>query len=618
MELFDLLVFLKLQGKAISARDVCLIAHYATLGGLIGEATKLARKPGLQSGKYNHHFKQCTLQDAELDDAIELKLPGYNKWSDDSVELKIPAFPFSVLLRAEIDSFGVDDFASDLSNFINADEWGSVYRNNPVVLAHPGELVHPYGLFVDGVPFQKRDGLIGFSIHSLVSQARHYILVLRKSELCHCGCLGWCTFYAVWQWFAIQVNELADTTNAHFHSLLLRLSGDWLEFVHTYGLKRWDDLFHPCFGCLCPKDRLMDVGSLSAISCSFPQVTNTMYQQACAKCEITVHIIDTPMLQRLLGHLDYPRGRGGHRGRVVVRDFIHGAGILLLTGDRLDPSPSCPNIRYLSQVVPPCDIIFWRPANQTICSHRCPLFFARGVGVESCAIDGLHTLNLGPYKDFCVSAIWATIDHNIWNVKPTAPSLMVEACTHLIRRDLFAWYSSQRSAGIDTCELQDLTISMLGTHSDRYLSTKGAETGTLLRYCAQLVGRNVSKLGTCGPYLQLVGDSLCRVQHIFKISPTVMPPANIQTAVDAYKTALKHRENAGIAFKPKWHLATHLVSRCHSHGNPSRYSAFFDESCNSLLKKVAAKSHRMTWHRSVLSAMRWITRKTDVCKKRRT
>ena len=68
------------------------------------------------------------------------------------------------------------------------------------LLSHPpdshgtrGTDVHPLALYVDGVRHTKRDGVIGFFIYSLVTPRRHLCVAVRKSDLCRCGCRGWCS-----------------------------------------------------------------------------------------------------------------------------------------------------------------------------------------------------------------------------------------------------------------------------------------------------------------------------------------------------------------------------------------------------------------------------------------
>ena len=273
-ELFDLLIYLKLQGKPISARDVCLISYYASLGGLVGEAAKLAKPPGLQTGKYNARFKKCTHFQDELDNVTLVPVPGYDKWSGDSVVLQIPMRSPQACIQAEIDDLGLDEFYDQVDSLSHT--WGESLSSNQLVQEFPDDRYHPLGMFVDGVPFLKRDGLLGFSVFSLIFEIRKLCVVIRKSKLCHCGCQGWCTFYAIWDWFASEFQMLASGALHRVRHLLHRILGDWAEFVHTFGLPRWDHVFYPCFCCRSPKNLLPQTAGFSVISPPFEKVTEDM------------------------------------------------------------------------------------------------------------------------------------------------------------------------------------------------------------------------------------------------------------------------------------------------------------------------------------------------------
>eukprot|EP00969_Alexandrium_andersonii_P161011 7115508-Alexandrium_andersonii.AAC.1 len=51
----------------------------------------------------------------------------------------------------------------------------------------------PVGYFSDGAPHTKKDSFMAFYWSNVLTQKRHLITVLRKSDLCKCGCKGFCT-----------------------------------------------------------------------------------------------------------------------------------------------------------------------------------------------------------------------------------------------------------------------------------------------------------------------------------------------------------------------------------------------------------------------------------------
>ena len=102
---------------------------------------------------------------------------------------------------------------------------------------------------------------------------RNTIAVLKKSELCACGCRGWCTIYHFFKelhWELCALAEGIHPTNRHdradwaeaahkrrdlagkpmgIKAALLFLKGDWAEFAATFGFPSWGDLLRPCFCC---------------------------------------------------------------------------------------------------------------------------------------------------------------------------------------------------------------------------------------------------------------------------------------------------------------------------------------------------------------------------------
>ena len=80
-----------------------------------------------------------------------------------------------------------------LEDAVRANEWAPNYHAHEVVRSSVAGTVLPVALYTDGVPCTKRHGIIGVHFVNMVSGARHFVAVLRKSASCQCGCKGWCT-----------------------------------------------------------------------------------------------------------------------------------------------------------------------------------------------------------------------------------------------------------------------------------------------------------------------------------------------------------------------------------------------------------------------------------------
>ena len=86
------------------------------------------------------------------------------------------------------------NFNVNLQQMHDLCELPQAYYTSPVVQQY-GHKVFPYILYMDGICFAKRDTLLGLFVYNMVTGHRCLFAVLRKSELCQCGCRGWCTMY---------------------------------------------------------------------------------------------------------------------------------------------------------------------------------------------------------------------------------------------------------------------------------------------------------------------------------------------------------------------------------------------------------------------------------------
>jgi hypothetical protein len=225
-------------------------------------------------------------------------------------------------------------------------------------------------------------------------------------------------------------------------------------------------------------------------------------------------------------------------------------------------------------------------------------------------VDSLHTLHLGVFKAFCLEVFWACIDADVWKTNATSVDVRFAVSCDRLRQDLFAWYRRKERSDPqqDLYKLSDLTPAMLGNPRHRSLATKAAETGTLIEFARDVVAEHRVRLGTSGSALLTVGNALVQLRNTMRESPQRMSADQAQQLVDCAKTAFVYRAAAGIPFTPTWHLMLHLASDAWSSGNPGCLATFLDESLNGFLAKMAASSHRLTWHRSVLAAFNWSAR----------
>ena len=151
----------------------------------------------------------------------------------------------------------------------------------------------PICLYVDGIPLHRRDGVLAFFVYNMISEKRHLVTAFRRSQLCRCGCKGWCSLYMLWTLLAWSFDCLAqgiwparrhdscafgsgdegrESKSGHtmMQGALLHAKGDWAEFAHTMALMSWSSFLHPCFRCFSSLDQMPQYAWFSTVSCPFP------------------------------------------------------------------------------------------------------------------------------------------------------------------------------------------------------------------------------------------------------------------------------------------------------------------------------------------------------------
>jgi len=180
-------------------------------------------------------------------------------------------------------------------------------------------------------------------------------------------------------------------------------------------------------------------------------------------------------------------------------------------------------------------------------------------------------LNLGVFKTFCWATLWAILDHDALKIgSGVTMDVRRKLTVERLRGLLFAWYSRREKTHplSKIQKLSDLTLPMLGNPDSVSLSTKAAETGTLVHFCVDLLREYRSGMGARAPALLKVGESLEAIQEILHTSPRVMSASAMQSFVDHCKKVMTLAESAGMPKTPKFHLMLHLVCNAQKRGNP--------------------------------------------------
>jgi len=216
-------------------------------------------------------------------------------------------------------------------------------------------------LYMDGAPFLKRDSCTSLWVHNLVTNTRHLVLVLRKRELCKCGCRRWCYFYvavAVLDWMLSSMaegiypprrhtkepwadddpNKLLAGQQLGYLAAILFVKGEWMDMSSTMGLWRRAKNDQPCFKCFCTKGPEADMAKTaghSPLALSWKAKATADYDQSCKEAEILATVKDPKEMAKLLGLLEYDKRQDGAQGRALPADS---PALGLLRKDRVEPS----------------------------------------------------------------------------------------------------------------------------------------------------------------------------------------------------------------------------------------------------------------------------------------
>ena len=209
-----LLLYLK---KGISAKDFCVIAHWMQLSHGKG-VEDFAKKPSSEEKHYNDHL-QLVIARQYRNPALEYyPIPMMSKKSTARDIVQIPFnLPTEQLARKYFvgnTSPSEHDLQQALPPLPCFDPIGDldIFRSHPVVKKCERAGIHRSriragGIYMDAAKYSNNDSFEGIFYNDIESGYRCLVVVVRKSELCNCGCRGWCTLFAMQQVIAADLNN---------------------------------------------------------------------------------------------------------------------------------------------------------------------------------------------------------------------------------------------------------------------------------------------------------------------------------------------------------------------------------------------------------------------------
>jgi hypothetical protein len=621
----DFLVELLLS-RSITAKAFCVLMHYAGRCGIAG-CSQLGRRPDLPTGHYQRHLSKHLAAFRDAAPEYEISIPISNKYNVGRDVVWMPVLVAQEELEAELKEY--HSWAEDLQSAIDDGSLPPGYDSHPVVLNSASPPV-PIALFVDAVPYSNVDSLIGFWIVNLLTWRRHLIIAIRKALLCKCGCKGWCTFWAIfyylhWDFYVMSTGHLAQArhdghawretdscrkivagTAAIATYALIWIKGDWAEYAHTLGFPAWNSALRCCLFCNCTLEDMYKCLTAGPARCLHRLNDDDDYFTGCSRCEVDITIPDHTHHSSICRLLWYDKRDQGSRGLAIKDDYPQCG---LIAGDRLDPTPSLPNIDDVFRLrdFPLC-LKFWRPSCEYITRHRNPLFDA-SLGItpqRSLTACVLHVLFLGLMLRLCRIILWMIILSGVLAQSSSVDEL-VNISAIALQNMMLNWYQCRHdknpSEGLTRLHLRE---SKLGSRSDQKLKAKGAETWGLLLFLLDLLDQVQERIPDRHRAKRLLraGRALETLYVSWRDAP-MRPSATDQAkAWHAYNIFIHATESESECELPKRHILVHVLERMADLGNPRFYANWMDETLNKHLKNACRLVSQVNFERSLYCRMR--------------
>ena len=493
-QLFDLMVSLKEDGT-LSAKTACIVCFWAArLGQHTLEIERLGFAPGKAStGHYSRHFDEVAYgrRPKEIN-YYRVSAPGHRRADDQRVVESLPMELPHEVIAAELSGSGGEALLAKLTASVVEGKMPPVYTNHVIVRDNPGIPVFPITMYIDGVSDSREDDTVGIWMQNLTSKKRRLLVPLRKSELCQCGCKGWCRYYNIFstlRWSLMCLKDGKHPMARHDRTgfgndvarlklagveigakaALVGLDGDWMEWATTLGFNSWNHGVDSCPLCFAS---VRDWAYARGLSVEDFPFTLKLWRDYCVACEAAEHVV----------HLSNSQWRflrsslilDSRYGRILSVDVPE---LGLKKWDRLEPSDSVPDVVKSFDSSNPIVATFWRSSDECGVKHRNPIFdIALGTSPSDVLHpDWLHVFSLGLVRSYNGWVVWALVERNAWGVQDTTRPGKLISSTVKLRAELFKWYPAEAAVGNHWSRVQNLKPGMFGDYGSPSLALYGSE-----------------------------------------------------------------------------------------------------------------------------------------------
>ncbi|CAE7032303.1 unnamed protein product [Symbiodinium sp. CCMP2592] len=459
----------------------------------------------------------------------------------------------------------------------------------------PKERIIPVAVYFDGVQYTKNENFLGFYVTNLRTKRQQLVWLLRLSELCSCGCRGWCSVFPLLDHFRRDM----CAPHKDLRSCIIDYKADWPAYIELCGFRTWSHNKHPCPLCTVNQTNMRALGTMTLHSCPHSLFDQTAYEELLAATFREIFVPDEDTKLRINAQLRYRRPG---RGRCLKQNIPL---LGLRKGWRLEPSSSLPDVDDFAKQRCPFSCVFYTGGKDGRVLHLSPFLQIPGVTMNTWCVDVLHTWHYGPMSTFIAHSLRHLLRSPVY--RPSASDLDKEEADKLalltLRAELWSYYKRRRENDEDGMwrkkgtEVWNLSLTML---AGKYLKAKAAETHGLLGFVVDRLEKHAHVLlsaehaNTCD-FLLRAGRAAMDFDAVMANGPRAIDERFCGMLFDHYNRFICLCERAGVALLPKCHMMYHMIQRAVQKGNPRMYSTYIDESLNGLIAQICRSVHRRGW-----------------------
>ena len=350
-----------------------------------------------------------------------------------------------------------------LRDQVLAGDWSTQFEKHLVVQARPdGQFAVLLALHVDGAPFQRRYAVTACWLVNMLTDGRRLFFTTRMKNMCRCGCIGWCSQYAIWTCTVVGSMRSTRTATRNYDTPWIR--GKLVTDSEYWQGLPWDSSAQFSWSSgtgrssrqqsgsrpgpttrTCVFLRDASVGSVgtwretegvsmfsSPWHARLSRCTMPLARHAKATC-----ISKQSKICNCFGHL--------HTGRRRARRTDHDDGhSRCRCRQETASSPTCWSSLKLEESA---SVTVWNPSADTLARHRNPLF---GIDLRP---DELHTMHLGVFQMFGHIVLWDIIICDVWHTSQGMGVQESDANGGLrVEYELSQWYQKEKSDPSTRCQ----------------------------------------------------------------------------------------------------------------------------------------------------------------------